>query len=74
MRRFNLVFLMVLLAVVALLGGSIHLVHGIQIKRNASALLDRARRAEAGNDLEKAEQSLGQFLNIRRYDANESTW
>ena len=45
-----------------------HLVHGIQVRRNASALLDRASRAEAGDDLEKAEQSLGQYLTLRRED------
>ena len=61
-RRLNLVFLTILLAAVALLGGGMHLVHGVQVRRNASALLDRAGRAEAGNDLEKAEQSLSQYL------------
>ena len=64
MRRLNLVFLAILLAVVAVFGGGMHLVHGFQIRRNASALLDRARRAEAGKDLEKAEQSLSEYLNL----------
>jgi len=68
MRRLNLIFLMILLAVVSAVGGGIHLVHGIQLRRNASALLDRAGRAEAGNDLETAEQSLVRYLNIRRDD------
>ena len=74
MRRLNLVFLAVLLAAVALLGGGMHLVHGFQVRRNASALLDRARRAEAGNDLEKAEQSLRQYLNLRREDGPAWKW
>ena len=74
MRRLNLVFLAVLLAVVAVFGGGMHLVHGVQIQRNASALLDRARRAEAGKDLEKAEQSLSQYLNIRREDGPAWEW
>ena len=40
-RRLNLRLLTVLLALVAVFGGSMHLVHGIQAQRNASALLDR---------------------------------
>jgi tetratricopeptide (TPR) repeat protein len=74
MRRLNLVFLAILLAVVALLGGGMHLVHGFQIRRNASALLDRARRAEADKDLDKAEQSLSQYLNLRREDGPTWAW
>ena len=74
MRRLNLVFLAILLAVVAVFGGGMHLVHGFQVQRNASALLDRARRAEAGNDLEKAEQSLSQYLNFRREDGPAWEW
>ena len=68
MRRLNLVFLAVLLAVATVFGGGIHLVHKRQIQSNARPLLDRARRAEAGNDLEKAEQSLVQYLKIRPED------
>jgi cellulose synthase operon protein C len=67
-RRINLVVLMILLAAAVLLGGGMHLVHGVQVRRNALALLDRASRAEAGNDLEKAEQSLKQYLSLRRED------
>ncbi len=52
MRTLNLVFLGILLTVVAVLGGGMHLVHGIQVRRNASVLLERARRAEAGKHLE----------------------
>ncbi len=74
MRRLNLVFLAVLLAVAAALGGGMHLVHDLQIRRNASALLDRARRAESSNDLEKVEQSLGQYLQIRREDGPAWEW
>ena len=56
MRRLNLVFLAILVVGLGLFGGGMHLVHGFQMRRNASALLDRARRAEADNDLAKAEQ------------------
>jgi len=59
---------------VTVFGGGMHLVHETQIQRNASVLLDRARRAEAGNDLEKAEQSLRAYLNIKREDAPAWEW
>jgi len=74
MRRLNLVFLAILLAVVTVFGTGMHLVHETQIQRNASTLLDRARRAETGNDLKKAEQSLIQYLNIRRQDGPTWEW
>ena len=74
MRRLNLRFLAVLLAAIAVFGGGMHLVHGIQVQRNASSLLDRARRAEAGNDREKAEQSLNEYLNLRREDGAAWEW
>jgi cellulose synthase operon protein C len=74
MRQLNLVFLAMLLTAVVLLGGGVHLVHGLQVRRNAPALLDRARRAEAGKDLEKAEQSLREYLNLRREDGLAWEW
>jgi cellulose synthase operon protein C len=67
-RRINLLVLMILFAAAVLLGGGMHLVHGVQVRRNAAALLDRASRAEASGDLEKAEQSLKQYLSFRRDD------
>ena len=73
-RKLNLVFLAVLIAVATVLGVGMHLAHSVQIRRNASALLDRARRAEAGNDLEEAEQSLSQYLKIRRGDGPAWVW
>ena len=70
MRRLNVLFLGILLTVIVVLGGGMHLVHGIQIRRNASVLLDRARKAETGKDLETAEQSLSQYLNFKHEDGN----
>jgi tetratricopeptide (TPR) repeat protein len=67
-RRLNLVFVAVLLTIVALLAGGMHLVHRFQVRRNASSLLDRARQAEADNDLNKTEQLLRQYLNFRPAD------
>ncbi len=74
MRRLNLVFLTILLVALVLFGGGMHLVHGVQVRRSASALLDRARRAEAEKDLEKAEQSVSQYLNLRREDGPAWEW
>jgi cellulose synthase operon protein C len=73
-RRLNLVFVAVLLAATAAFGGGMHLVRGIQIRRNASTLLDRASRAEARHDIEKAEQSLTQYLKIKREDGPAWKW
>ena len=72
MRRLDLVFLAVLMIGAAALGGGVHLVHGFQIRRNASALLDRARRAESAADLAKAEESLRSYLKLRPQDG--SAW
>ncbi len=74
MRRLNLVFLAILLAGLSLLGGGMYLVHGFQVQRNASSLLDRARRAEASGDQVKAEKSLNEYLNIRREDGAAWEW
>ena len=68
MRKLNLVFVAILFTAVALLGAGMHLVHGMQVRRNASVLLNRAREAETGHDLEKAEQALRQYLSFRRED------
>jgi hypothetical protein len=62
MRQLNLFFLAILLVALSLFGGSIHVVHGVQMRRNASALLDRARRGESANQPEKVEQALSQYL------------
>ena len=72
MRRLNLVFLVVLLIGTTVLGGGVYLVHGFQMRRNASALLDRACHAESTADLAKAEESLGLYLNLRPDDG--SAW
>ncbi len=42
MRRLNPVFLAILVVGLALSGGGMHLVHRIQLRRNAASLLDRA--------------------------------
>src|SRR5271157_3889693 len=74
MRMLNLIFLVVLLAALAVFSGGMHVVHGIQVQRKASSLLDRARRAEAGNDLGKTEQALGQYLRLEREHGPTWKW
>jgi tetratricopeptide (TPR) repeat protein len=73
-RTLNFRFLGVLLAVVAVLGASIHFVHAYQLRRNASTLLDRAHRAEADQDLKKATQALQRYLDIDREDGPTWAW
>ena len=53
MRRLNLVFLMGVVMALLVLGGAAYLVHGRQVQRHTSALLDRARKAEALQNAEK---------------------
>ncbi len=74
MRQLNLVFLLVLVVGMALFGGGMHLVHGIQVRRNAAALLDRARRAEADQQLAKAQDALGWYLSLRPDDGPVWAW
>jgi tetratricopeptide (TPR) repeat protein len=74
MRKLNLIFLAILATAVALTGWGLYVVHGIQMRRNASALLERARAAEAQNDSVKAEESLGWYLNLRRDDGPVWAW
>ncbi|HKM54863.1 MAG TPA: tetratricopeptide repeat protein, partial [Isosphaeraceae bacterium] len=74
MKRLKPAFLLILLAVLAVFSGATYLVHGIQVQRKASSLLDRARLAEAGNDLEKTEQALGQYLRLEREHGPTWKW
>jgi tetratricopeptide (TPR) repeat protein len=73
-RRLNLRFLTVLLVLAVTCLGGMHLLHEVQIRRNASDLLRRASRAEARDDLETAEQSLRQYLKIKREDGTAWKW
>jgi hypothetical protein len=53
MTRLNLAFLAILVVGTGLFGGGLLLVHGIQVRRHAAVLLDRARRAEARQEPQK---------------------
>jgi cellulose synthase operon protein C len=61
-RMLNLRFAAGLLALLATFGTVVHLLHGYQVKRNAGAILEQARRArEEGRDGQAAEY-LGDYL------------
>ena len=74
MRKLNLVFLLGVVMAVLVLGGAAHLVHGRQVQRNASALLDRARKAEEQGEGAKAAEALGQYLSLRPRDGETWRW
>jgi len=74
MRRFNLVFCAILLAVVTVCSGAVYLMHEYQMQKNAEVLLQRARRAEAANEPVKAAQLLREYLNIKSQDGNVWAW
>jgi predicted Zn-dependent protease len=70
MRKLNLVFIASLLAAMLVLAGGMHFAHEIQVRRHASVLLERARRAEASQDLSKAADALAQYLNLQKEDGD----
>jgi tetratricopeptide (TPR) repeat protein len=69
MRTINLIFLAGLIAVLALFGTAVYFLHEFQIKRNASALLAIAYRAENSGGLEKAKNTLSNYLKIQPQDS-----
>lgn len=72
MRRFNLPFLTLFSLTIVLSCVGVNVIHGVQTRRTASALLDRARDAERDNDRETAEEMLGWYLSLRPEDG--SAW
>ena len=74
MRKLHFGFLVGFLTVLGLCGVGTYLLHRVQMGRNASSLLDRARSAEAGGNLLGAEESLGQYLSLKREDSSAWTW
>src|SRR5208282_6301945 len=67
-------FLVGFMTVLDLCRGGIHLLHRVQMGRNASSLLDRARSAEAGGNLLRAEESLSLYLGLKREDSSAWAW
>src|SRR5271157_2694756 len=68
MRKLNLVFLLGLVMALLALSGAVYLVHGRQVQRNASVLLDRARKDEEQGKGSKAADALRQYLSLRPRD------
>lgn len=69
-RKLNLRLLAILAACTVLLGGGVHLLHAIQVKRNAGALLEQANLAEKEQDLDRAANYLRVYLGLRPDDTN----
>ena len=61
-RRLNLKVLLALLAVVLSLGVGLYLVHKVQVRRHAAALLAQADRAEQEGDSAGEKKSLDRYL------------
>jgi tetratricopeptide (TPR) repeat protein len=74
MRKLHVGFLVGFIMVLGLCGGGTYLLHRVQMLRHASSLLDRARSAEAGGNLTRAEESLSLYLGLKRDDSSAWTW
>src|SRR5690348_1173820 len=61
-RRLNLRYLACLLGVVVVLGGGVHLLRALQVKRNARAFLAQADQAEQDDDTDQALEYLRRYL------------
>ncbi len=61
-RRLNVRLLISIAVATILLGVGISQLHGLQVKRNAGALIEQSNRAESKGDLIKAEEYLKLFL------------
>src|SRR5271157_3129796 len=74
MRKLHVGFLVGFIMVLGLCGGGTYLLHRVQMQRNAPSLLDRARSAEAGGNLTRAEESLALYLGLKRDDSTAWAW
>lgn len=68
MRRFNLIFFLVLLTIAVVTGLGVYLIHGRQVQSQASGLLDYAQNAESAGNLDLAVEHLQRFLQFERED------
>jgi len=69
-RRLNLKWLAGSMVLLAVLAGCTHLLHGMQVRRNAGALLSQANRAEEQNDPTAARGHLERYLALAPTDAD----
>ncbi len=74
MRKLNPIFLTTLIAVVTVIGVGTHFLHDFQVKRNALALFEFARRSEAEKRVDRAERTLKEYLNILPDDGPAWSW
>jgi tetratricopeptide (TPR) repeat protein len=61
-RKINFRFLALLLVVVVVPGIGVHLLHGFQVKRQATVLLEQSRREEEGQQYDQAAEYLRRYL------------
>lgn len=67
-RRLNLKVLFILLGVGLVFAVGVHFLHGYQVKQNATALLDRAHKAQDAGQLREAVELYGSYLAFRPTD------
>jgi tetratricopeptide (TPR) repeat protein len=67
-RRLNVRFLLGMLGFAAVVCCGVYFVHGFQVKRSASGLLRQADLAEGADDISKAKDYLGRYLDYRPDD------
>jgi len=69
-RTLNLKFALLMLVAFVGLGITAHLVHGFQVRRNASILLDHAGRAKTVGDTSKALNYLDRYIRLAPHDVD----
>lgn len=70
-RGFNDRLLMWTLALLAVLGVAVHLLHGTQVWRHAQTLLAQAEEAEGASEFDRAAARLSRYLQLAPDDAHE---
>ena len=61
-RKFNVKFFAILVGAIACFLVGVHFLHGYQVRRNASALLEKAQQAEDRQDFLEASELLNNYL------------
>src|SRR5262249_22165210 len=67
-RKLNRSLLVRTLAVLALLGFGVHLLHGAQTTRHAGVLCEQAEEAQAAADLERASSRWAHYVQLAPHD------
>src|SRR3954470_21864202 len=74
MRKINVLFLACFLSASALGTCAFALLHGSQVRRHCSAMLDQARAADTAGDLPRASRLIGRFLSVNPEDGPARAW